>query len=87
MLTGVGGGESADAEAEALSALATREALAAIARLPPAQAEVVLLRVVADLAVEDVARIVGRRAGAVRALQHRALAGLAKILGRQDAEP
>lgn len=40
------------------------------------QQAVVLLRVVADLSVEEVARILGKRAGAVKQLQHRALATL-----------
>ena len=67
-----------DAEDEALEGLTTAEALDAIARLGSPQAEVVFLRVVADLSVEDVAAIVGKRPGAVRALQHRALIRLAK---------
>lgn len=40
------------------------------------QREVVLLRIVAGLSVEETAEVVGRRPGAVRALQHRALARL-----------
>jgi RNA polymerase sigma factor (sigma-70 family) len=40
------------------------------------QREVLLLRVVAGLSVEETAQVVGRRAGAVRSLQHRALARL-----------
>lgn len=67
-----------DAEAEALDGLSTAAALAAIAALGSPQAEVVLLRVVADLSVEEVAAIVGKRPGAVRALQHRALLRLAR---------
>jgi len=67
-----------DAEHDVMLAIGTRSALARIAALPEAQAEVILLRVVADLAVDDVARIVGRRPGAVRALQHRALQRLAR---------
>lgn len=67
-----------DAEHDTMLAIGTRSALARIAALPEAQAEVILLRVVADLSVDDVARIVGRRAGAVRALQHRALQRLAR---------
>jgi RNA polymerase sigma factor (sigma-70 family) len=70
-------GPAADAEVEALDGLGTAEALAAIARLGSPQAEVILLRVVADLSVEEVAGIVGKRPGAVRALQHRALNRLA----------
>lgn len=54
------------------------EAVAVIrAMLPPHQAEIVLLRVVAGLSVDEVARIVGRSAGAVRVQQHRALKRLA----------
>jgi RNA polymerase sigma-70 factor (ECF subfamily) len=44
-----------------------------VADLPPAQAEVVLLRVCAGLSVSEVAGITGRSEGAVRVLQHRAL--------------
>ncbi len=41
--------------------------------LSPEQAEVVVLRVVGGLTVEEVARVVGKRPGTVRVLQHRAL--------------
>ena len=75
-LTGLAG--EGDAEADAVDSLSTAEALRAIARLPALQAEVVLLRVLADLPVEEVAAIVGRRPGTVRVIQHRALARLAR---------
>lgn len=55
--------------------------VAALAELTPLQREVVVLRFVADLPLRDVARIVGRSTGAVKALQVRALAQLAKRLG------
>jgi RNA polymerase sigma-70 factor (ECF subfamily) len=48
-------------------------ALALIRRLPPDQAEAVLLRVVADLDVGVVAEIMQRREGSVRVLVHRGL--------------
>ena len=51
--------------------------LSAIDRLTPEQREVVLLRFVADLPIEAVARITRRTTGAVKSLQHRALAQLA----------
>lgn len=51
-----------------------------LSRLPPDQAEVVLLRVVADLSVADVAAIMGKSPGAIRVLQHRALERLADRL-------
>jgi RNA polymerase sigma-70 factor (ECF subfamily) len=51
-----------------------------VALLPPDQAEIVLLRVVAGLPVDEVAAITGRRPGTVRVLQHRALRRLADRL-------
>ena len=38
------------------------------------------LRFIADLSLEDVARITGRTTGAVKAMQARGLASLARIL-------
>ena len=52
----------------------------ALMLLTPDQREVVTLRFVADLAIEEVARITGRPIGAVKALQHRALRALAATL-------
>lgn len=43
------------------------------ASLPPDQADVILLRVLADLDVEHVAELLGKRPGTIRVLQHRAL--------------
>jgi RNA polymerase sigma-70 factor, ECF subfamily len=68
---------SSDSESEAIAAASTRAALARLSSLPGDQAEVLLLRVLADLSVEDVAVILGKRPGTVRVLQHRALARLA----------
>jgi len=51
-----------------------------VARLPPHQAEVILLRVVAGLDTETVARLVGRNPGAVRVAAHRGLRRMAEIL-------
>jgi RNA polymerase sigma-70 factor (ECF subfamily) len=56
--------------------------LAALAQLTPDQREVVLLRFVADLPLEAVARITRRRLGAVKALQHRALTQLGLAVSR-----
>jgi RNA polymerase sigma-70 factor (ECF subfamily) len=79
-----GPGDAADS---ALEAMSTRAALALIAELPPDQAEVVTLRVVAGLDVAHVAEIVGKRAGAVRVLSHRGLRRLAEILERDVTAP
>lgn len=65
-----------DVEHEALANVGTEWADSLVASLPPDQRAVVALRVTADLPLEQVARILDKRVGAVKALQHRALAAL-----------
>jgi len=72
--------EVADTADQVLENLATRAAIAAVASLPPLQAEVVMLRVVAGLDTETVAHLVGRSPGAVRVAVHRGLRRLAQIM-------
>lgn len=48
-----------------------------VASLSPDQAEVLVLRVVSGMSVEDIALVVGKRPGTVRVIQHRALRRLA----------
>ena len=60
--------------------------VAALSSLSPDQREVVVLRFVGDLSLEDVAKMTGRKVGAVKALQHRALENLGKRLGGGDPE-
>jgi RNA polymerase sigma-70 factor, ECF subfamily len=67
----------------ALEHLSTRSALALLARLPRLQAEVILLRVVAGLDTESVARLVERSPGAVRVATHRGLRTLAELLATE----
>jgi RNA polymerase sigma-70 factor, ECF subfamily len=55
--------------------------LAALRQLSPDQREVLLLRMAAGLTAPEVAAIVGKTTGAVKALQHRGLASLARVLG------
>lgn len=69
---------SADSSDIALEHLSTRAALALLKQLPPVQAEVILLRVVAGLDTGTVARLVGRSPGAVRVAAHRGLRQLAQ---------
>jgi RNA polymerase sigma-70 factor, ECF subfamily len=64
----------------AIEQQATRSAMMLVTRLPPLQAEVILLRVVAGLDTGTVARMVGRSPGAVRVAAHRGLRRLAEIL-------
>ena len=56
------------------------ELIAALQQLGEDQREVVVLRFVADLSLEDVAAITGRNVNAVKAMQHRALANLRRAL-------
>jgi RNA polymerase sigma-70 factor (ECF subfamily) len=70
-----GADDPAEQAVERLSAQAAIDAL--VADLTPEQAEVVLLRIVGGLSVDEVATLTSRSPGAVRVLQHRALARLA----------
>ena len=56
------------------------ELVEALALLTPEQREVVGLRFIADLSLDDVARVTNRSVGAVKAMQHRGLEQLAKQL-------
>jgi RNA polymerase sigma-70 factor, ECF subfamily len=78
---------SPDAADLAIQHLDTRSALALVAQLPPHQAEVILLRVVAGLDTETVARLVARTPGAVRVAAHRGLRRLAEILAEAGVTP
>ena len=59
-------------------------AIAIIRTLPTDQAEAVLLRVLGDFSVSEVAEIMGRREGAVRVLVHRGLKRLSTRPGVTD---
>jgi RNA polymerase sigma-70 factor (ECF subfamily) len=69
-----------DTAATALEAIGTDEALRLIAALPPDQAEAVLLRAVVGLDAKTAAKVLGKRAGAVRSAAHRGLRTLAATL-------
>jgi RNA polymerase sigma factor (sigma-70 family) len=66
---------------DAMSMSADPELIAALATLTPDQRDVLGLRVVADLPVADVARILRKRPDAVKSMHHRALISLAQRLG------
>ena len=72
-----------DVEDDVLAWLAQDRIRELLAVLSSDQRDVVLLRIVADRSVEDVARILGKREGAVKALQHRALAALRRHIDRR----
>ena len=68
------------AETTALDAIGDQRVRELLDTLSPEQREVILLRVVGDLSLEQTAEVVGKRVGAVKALQHRALAALRRTL-------
>jgi RNA polymerase sigma-70 factor (ECF subfamily) len=71
---------TADAADQAMERLGTESAIRLLAGLPPLQAEVILLRVVAGLDTDAVARLMGRSPGAIRVAAQRGLRRLAQIL-------
>ena len=77
----------ADAEAAALASLGRERVDELLALLSPDQRSVLLLRVVADLSIDEVSRILGKRVTAVKALQHRGLAALRRHLERGEVSP
>ncbi len=63
------------------AALATERVRMLIEALSPDQRDVLLLRIVADLSLEQTAEVLGKSVGAVKSLQHRGLAALRPIVG------
>lgn len=57
-----------------------RRLLEAMRRLTPEQQQVITLRFIDNLDVEEVARLTRRRPGAIHSMQHRALASLYRFL-------
>lgn len=72
---------SPSAEAGALARLGDAAALELLSDMPDDQRNVILLRVVADLSVAEVAEMLDRSPDAVRQLQRRALARLKRRVG------
>jgi RNA polymerase sigma-70 factor, ECF subfamily len=64
----------------AISSVDRSQLLASVYRLSPEQRQVVLLRLSGDLSSSEIARVMGKSEGAIKALQYRALAVLRKAL-------
>jgi RNA polymerase sigma-70 factor (ECF subfamily) len=79
-------GPTGNTEVDAIAALSGDRVNELLASLSPDQRDVLLLRVIADLSIEDVAAALGKRQGAIKALQHRALASLRRQLDREGVE-
>lgn len=66
------------AEDEAHTTIGDAAALRVLDDLPRDQRDVLVLRIIADLTIEQIAEVLGKREGAVKALQRRALENLRK---------
>jgi RNA polymerase sigma-70 factor (ECF subfamily) len=71
------------AEDSASDRMSAASVLAILDTLPVDQRNVMVLRVVSDLTVEQVAEVLGKKPGAVKALQRRALEALRKKVSSQ----
>ncbi len=72
-----------DSEAEAITTIREQQLTRMIGRLSDDQQTVILLRILGDLTVEQVAEVIGKRPGAVKALQRRGLAALEREMSRE----
>jgi RNA polymerase sigma factor (sigma-70 family) len=72
-----------DIEQDVLADFAAERVMRLIARLSPDQRTVLFVRIFGDLTVEQVADVVGKRPGAVKALQRRGLAAVRKAIERE----
>lgn len=77
-----------DPEELAIERLEGSRVMGALRELSPDQREVLLLRMAGGMTAPEVAAVLGKTTGAVKALQHRGLASLARVLGlRSPDEP
>ena len=73
-------------EVTALTRLGTEQVRELLDQLAPDQRDVLLLRILADLSVDQVASVLGKQPGAVKQLQRRATATLRRRLGVEVPE-
>ena len=74
---------SADTEEAAIRAIATERVTELCSRLVPDQRDVVLLRIIGDLTVDQVAEVLAKSPGAVKQQQRRAFAALRRMVERE----
>ena len=72
--------QAGDVESEVVDRRRAEEIREIIEELTPAQRDVLLLRIYGELSVEEVAAAIGKRAGAVKALQRRGLEAVRRRL-------
>jgi RNA polymerase sigma-70 factor, ECF subfamily len=76
--------QALDPQEEAVNRLESSRVIGALRELSADQREVLLLRMVSGLSTAEVAAAVGKTVGAVKALQHRGLASLARLLAARE---
>ena len=69
-------GHSGDVEAEALRSLATQHIRGVLGQLTDDQRDVLALRLLEGLTIDEIAQVLGKRPGAVKALQARGIAAI-----------
>jgi RNA polymerase sigma-70 factor (ECF subfamily) len=75
---------ASDAEEDALRSLEAHRVKALVGKLSPDQRTVLLLRILGDLSIEEVARAAGKTPGAVKALQRRGLAAIRREISKEE---
>jgi RNA polymerase sigma factor (sigma-70 family) len=75
-----------DGESEAMARLRSRGVLEAIDRLTEDQRAALMLRVLADLPIREVADVMGKPETAVKALLRRALASLERLTSQEETD-
>jgi RNA polymerase sigma-70 factor (ECF subfamily) len=79
----LGDADECGTEDAALRAIATDRVGRLCARLAPDQRDVVLLRILGDFTVDQVAEMLGKSPGAVKQLQRRGFEGLRRVVERE----
>jgi RNA polymerase sigma-70 factor (ECF subfamily) len=80
------GSEEPSAELEAMQTIGRQSMMELIEKLSPEQQQVLTLKFVFNFANADVATILEKTEGAIKSLQHRALASLQKQIAQDDQE-
>ena len=76
--------EEPSAELEAMQSIGRESMLELIEKLSPEQQQVLTLKFVFNFPNADVAKILDKTEGAIKSLQHRALASLQKQIAQTD---
>jgi RNA polymerase sigma-70 factor, ECF subfamily len=80
------GSEEPSAELQAMQSIGRQSMMELIEKLSPEQQQVLTLKFVFNFANADVATILEKTEGAIKSLQHRALASLQKQIAQDNAE-